>query len=287
MVQLLCKINKKGDEDLNKQEVLNKISNEEDKLLVSKMIDKIEFTSKRNSVEHMDFLDMRQRQLLEKVLKEIKYVDYIAFGGYKMAERTTIITYPEKLEEIFLENRFDYNSVFGVIRIVLPNELKGMYAHRNYLSGIIKIGIKREKVGDIITRFDGADIVVLKDAEKYVLDGLKELTRFSKAEFTTVKLSELQVEEPKKEKISIIIPSMRIDSIVSEIIRTSRAKATEIIKEEKVFINHELIAKGSKEVKINDLITVRGRGRFKIGKILNSTKKGNLVIEVEKFVWIM
>ena len=284
MVQLLCKINKKGDEDLNKQEVLNKISNEEDKLLVSKMIDKIEFTSKRNSVEHMDFLDMRQRQLLEKVLKEIKYVDYIAFGGYKMAERTTIITYPEKLEEIFLENRFDYNSVFGVIRIVLPNELKGMYAHRNYLSGIIKIGIKREKVGDIITRFDGADIVVLKDAEKYVLDGLKELTRFSKAEFTTVKLSELQVEEPKKEKISIIIPSMRIDSIVSEIIRTSRAKATEIIKEEKVFINHELIAKGSKEVKINDLITVRGRGRFKIGKILNSTKKGNLVIEVEKFV---
>ena len=284
MVQLLCKINKKGDENLNKQEVLNKISNEEDKLLVSKMIDKIEFTSKRNSVEHMDFLDMRQRQLLEKVLKEIKYVDYIAFGGYKMAERTTIITYPEKLEEIFIGNRFDYNSVFGVIRIVLPNELKGMYAHRNYLSGIIKIGIKREKVGDIITRFDGADIVVLKDAEKYVLDGLKELTRFSKAEFTTVKLSELQVEEPKKEKISIIIPSMRIDSIVSETVRTSRAKATEIIKEEKVFINHELIVKGSKEVKINDLITVRGRGRFKIGKILNSTKKGNLVIEVEKFV---
>lgn len=284
MVQLLCKINKKGDENLNKQEVLNKISNEEDKLLVSKMIDKIEFTSKRNSVEHMDFLDMRQRQLLEKVLKEIKYVDYIAFGGYKMAERTTIITYPEKLEEIFLENRFDYNSVFGVIRIVLPNELKGMYAHRNYLSGIIKIGIKREKVGDIITRFDGADIIVLKDAEKYVLDGLKGLTRFSKAEFTNVKLSELQVGEPKKEKISIIIPSMRIDSIVSEIIRTSRAKATEIIKEEKVFINHELIVKGSKEVKINDLITVRGRGRFKIGKILNSTKKGNLVIEVEKFV---
>ena len=269
---------------MNKQEILNKIANEEDKLLVSKMLDKIEFTTKRNSIEYTDFLDMRQRQLLEKVLKDIKYTNYIAFGGYKMAERTAIITYPEKLEEIFIENRFDYNSVFGVIRIVLPNELKGMYAHRNYLSGIIKIGIKREKVGDIITRFDGADIMVLKDAEKYVLDGLKELTRFSKAEFTTVKLSELQVEEPKTEKISIIIPSMRIDSIVSEAIRTSRAKATEVIKEEKVFINHELVVKGSKEVKTNDLITVRGKGRFKVGEILNSTKKGNLVIEIEKYV---
>ena len=269
---------------MNKQEILNKITNEEDKLLVSKMLDKIEFTNRRNSVEYTDFLDMRQRQLLEKVLKEIKYTNYISSGGYKIAERTVIITYPEKLADILSNNNFDYNSILGVIRITLPNELRGMYSHRNYLSGIIKIGIKREKVGDIITRFDGADIIVLKDAEKYVLEGLKELTRFSKAEFTIVKLSELQVEEPKTEKISIIIPSMRIDSIVSEAIRTSRAKATEVIKEEKVFINHELVKKGSKEVKTNDLITVRGKGRFKVGEILNNTKKGNLVVEIEKYV---
>ena len=274
----------KGDKNLNKQEILSKIANEEDKLLVSKMLDKIEFTTKRNSVEHTDFLDMRQRQLLEKILNEIKFTNYIAYGGYKTAERTTIIIYPEKLEEIFKNNRFDYNSVIGIIRIVLPNELKGMYAHRNYLSGIIKIGIKREKVGDIITSLDGADIIVLKDTEKYVVDGLKELTRFSKAQFEIVKLSELKIEEPKTEKISIIIPSMRIDSIVSEAIRTSRAKATEVIKEVKVFINHELVVKGSKEIKTNDLITVRGKGRFKVGEILNSTKKGNLMVERKKYV---
>lgn len=269
---------------MNKQEILNKISNEEDKLLVSKMLDKMEFTTKRNSVEYTDFLDMRQRQLLEKILKEIKYTNYIAYGGYKTAERTSIILYPEKLEDIFINNSFDYSSVVEVIRIELPNELKGMFAHRNYLSGIIKIGIKREKVGDIITRFEGADIIVLKDAEKYILEGLKQLTRFSKAKLDIIKPSELQIEEPKTEKINIIIPSMRIDSIVSEIIRTSRAKATEVIKEEKVFINHEVALKGSKEVKTNDIITVRGKGRFKIGEILNSTKKGNLVIEVEKYI---
>ena len=84
--------------------------------------------------------------------------------------------------------------------------------------------------------------------------------------------------------INIIIPSMRIDSVVSESIRTSRAKASQIIKEEKVFINHELVTKSSKEVKIDDLITVRGKGRFKVSKILNSTKRGNLVVEIEKSV---
>ena len=269
---------------MNKQELLAKCTNDEDRLLVSKLLDKIEFVNKRNAVEYTEFLDMRQRQLLERILNDIKCTNYVAFGGYKMAERTVIIIYPSKLEELFKENQFDYNTVLSVIKIELPNELKGMYSHRNYLGGVIKTGIKREKVGDILTSKDGAEMIVLKEAEKYILEGLKELTRFSKADFETIKLEELKVEEPKTEMLNIIIPSMRIDSIVSETIRTSRAKVTGIIKDERVFINHELVTKSSKEVKENDVITVRGKGRFKVGKIVNTTKKGNLVLEVEKYI---
>ena len=268
---------------MNRQEIVNRFIKEEDRLLVSRLLDKIEFTTKRNSIEYTDFLDMRQRQLLERILKEIKYTNYVAYGGYKTAERTIIILYPIKLEEVFKKDNFDYNTILGVIRILLPNELKRMYSHRDYLSGIIKIGMNREKVGDIIAYSDGADIVVLKNAEKYILNGLKELTRFSKAEFEKIKLDNLNIEEPKTQKVNIIIPSMRLDSIVSEIIKTSRAKSTEIIKEERVFINHELVTKGSKELKVGDIITVRGKGRFKVGNIVNNTKKGNLILEVEKY----
>lgn len=269
---------------MNRQEILNKITNEDDKLLVAKLLDKIEFVNSRNSVEYTDFLDIRQRQLLEKLLKDLKVKNYVAYGAYKTAERTVLIIYPEKLEDVFENENFDYNVVFGVIRMQLPNELKGMYSHRDYLGAIIKIGMKREKVGDIITSKDGADIIVLKDVEKYIREGLKDLTRFSKAEFKSVQIEELNVKEPETQVLNIIIPSMRVDSIVSEAIRTSRAKATGVIKEERVFVNHELVTKGAKELKENDLITVRGKGRFKVGKILNQTKKGNLVIEIEKFI---
>lgn len=269
---------------MNRQEILEKYANEEDRLLVSRLLDKIEFVEKRNTVENTDFLDMRQRQLLEKLLMEIKFNNYIAYGGYKTAERTSIVIYPDKLEDIFKNDLFDYNTIFSVIKINLPNELKGMYSHRNYLGAVIKIGIKREKVGDIITSKDGAELIVLKENEKYLLNGLKDLTRFSKAEFETIKINELKIEEPKTQIVKIIIPSMRIDSIVSEIIRTSRAKALAIIKEERVFVNHELVVKGSKEVKENDIITVRGKGRFKIKEIISNTRKGNLVLEVEKYI---
>lgn len=269
---------------MNRQEILEKYANEEDRLLSSKLLDKIEFVEKRNTVENTEFLDMRQRQLLEKLLRDIKVDNYVSYGGYKTAERTAIIIYPDKLEEIFKNNLFDYNTIFSVIKITLPNELKGMYSHRNYLGAVIKIGMRREKVGDIITSKDGAELIVLKESEKYIREGLQALTRFSKAEFETINLSDLKVEEPKTAIVKVIIPSMRIDSILSEIIRTSRAKALNVIKEERVFINHELVLKGSKEVKADDIITVRGKGRFKIKGIVNNTRKGNLVLEVEKYI---
>ena len=269
---------------MNRQEILDKYANEEDRLLASKLLDKIEFVEKRNMVENTEFLDMRQRQLLEKLLRDIKFENFISYGGYKTAERTVIIIYPDKLEDIFKNDLFDYNTIFSVIKINLPNELKGMYSHRDYLGAVIKIGMRREKVGDIITSKDGAELIVLKESEKYISNGLKDLTRFSKSEFETIKINDLKIEEPKTEVVKIIIPSMRIDSILSEIIRTSRAKALGIIKEERVFVNHELILKGSKEVKSNDTITVRGKGRFKVKDILNNTRKGNLVLEVEKYI---
>ena len=268
---------------MDREKILSKIATEEDKILVSRLFDKIEQSNKRNSIEYTDFLNLAQRQLVEKVIKELRIDNYIASGGYENAERTILVIYPNKLEELVRNNQFSLDTIFSVIRIILPNELKGIYFHRDYLSAIIKIGIKREKVGDIITCKDGADLIVLKEAERYILEGLKQLKRFSKAEFESISLGELNAEEPKTKVLNIIIPSMRLDSLLSEALRTSRAKALEIIKEERVFVNHELFTKGSKEVKKDDIITVRGKGRFKVGETLNTTKKGNFVVEVIKF----
>lgn len=269
---------------MNKQEILNKYDNEEDRLLVSKVLDKLEFVQKKNSIETTDFLDMHQKTVAEKVLKSQKITNYICYGGYSNAERVMIIIYPEKLEDVFNNNQYDFNNIVRVIRVILPNEMKGKYSHRDYLGAVIKVGLKREKVGDIIVNLDGADLIVSKDISKYIVDSFKELTRFSKSDIYEESIEKLNITEPKTEVLNIIIPSMRMDSIVSELIRTSRSKALEIINAERVFVNSEVITKNSKMLKENDMITVRGKGRFKIIKILNSTKKGNLVLEVEKYV---
>lgn len=269
---------------MNKQELLNNINGEDDKLLASKILDKIEFARRKNSVQTTDFLDIHQNEVAKKVLNAVKCTNYTVYGGYEDAERTMLVIYPEKLETVFLNNQYDFNNVCQILRIILPNEMRGKYSHRDYLGAIIKVGIKREKIGDIIVSIDGADIIASKDIINSLKLSLEELTRFSKSTFEIHKMDEINISAPKIEIANVIVPSMRVDSIVSEVIRTSRAKAIEIINQERVFVNGETILKNSKMLKEQDKITVRGKGRFEISNILNTTKKGNLVVEIKKYV---
>ena len=58
-----------------------------------------------------------------------------------------------------------------------------------------------------------------------------------------------------------------MDNIVSDLAKTSRSKAVQIIAQERVFINGQNETKPSKQLKIGDIVTIRGKGRFIIKRI--------------------
>lgn len=262
--------------------ILNKYKKPEEKLILSKILDKISFCETRNQLQVTDFLDLAQQQLIVKFLKLQKQENYLLFGGFEEAERKAIIFYPEKLESLIKENKIDFNEWIKVLRITLPNENKGKYEHKNYLGALMKLGIKREKVGDIIVQEDGADILISKDILKFLQNNLLELTRFQKSKIEEIDIKNLRKVEIKKETISITVSSMRLDNIVAELAKCSRSKATEFLMQERVFVNFEVTTKQTKEIKIGDRITIRGKGRFEIKEIVGNTRKGNIVLKVEK-----
>ena len=268
---------------IKNKEILNRYSDEDEKILMAKVMDKIEFTLNRNTIENTDFLDLYQKELVKDLLRNIKFSNYTFWGGSETAEREILILYPEKLEGI-LKREDVAEKLLSIVNVNLPNELKGEYNHRDYLGAIIKLGVKREKVGDIFVRNDGADIIVLKEIEEYLLTNLGQLTRFGKSQIDIKDIKDLEEIETITQKVQVIIPQMRLDCIVSESIRCSRAKASEIIKQERVFVNHKLETKNSKLLKEQDMITIRGKGRFKINTILSRTKKDKIVLEIEKYV---
>ena len=72
--------------------------------------------------------------------------------------------------------------------------------------------------------------------------------------------------------------------IVSELCKTSRTKAEEIIRAERVFVNYEPITKDSKAINVGDKITIRGKGKFEIVEQVGNTKKGRYILKIEKYI---
>lgn len=261
---------------------INKYKNEKDKLLISKLIDKIRFCETKNKIQTTDFLDEREQKLLENFLKSQKIYNYFLTGGFEEAERKILVIYPEKLTDIIQNINLD--EYINSIRITLPNEMHGEYAHKNYLGGLMKLGISREKIGDILVDDNGADILVMPEMLKFLNTNIPSLTRFSKSKIEQIQLENLRKIELKTQTVKITVASMRLDNIVSELAKCSRGKANELLAQERVLLNHEMIEKSSKEVKENDIVTIRGKGRFVVKSVVGNNRKGRLFIEVEKFI---
>lgn len=264
------------------REIINEYREKDDKILLAQVLDKIEISEKTNKIQNTDFLDMAQIELVQKFINKIKIENYITYGGFEQAERKMFVIYPEKFNtEVVSKN---LNNIVQIIKIQLPNELMGKYTHRDYLGAVIKLGIKREKIGDIIVDNSGADIIVEKDIVKFLIENLGELTRFSKSKITVESIENLRTVEIKKQELEVIVSSLRLDNVISELARCSRNKALDIINMERVFVNFQSETKKTKQIKVGDMITIRGKGRFYIKEQIGQTKSGRTIIKIEKFI---
>ena len=141
--------------------------------LIANVKDKINLSKKRNKILNTCFYTTLEKALIEKELRTDRAENYFFFGGYEDAERECLIVYPEKFsDDIVREN---LNNVIKVLRIKLPNELCGEYNHSTYLGSLMKLGLERERFGDIICFDEESYIILLSENAEYVkADGYKK-----------------------------------------------------------------------------------------------------------------
>ncbi len=262
---------------------LTKSQQEENKLLIAKLEDKIKFVSTRKRFANTDFLDLAQKKELDDYLKQKKIKSYIFYGGFEEAERTMLLLLPIDVPYDPMQNiDKTYDQIMRIIRIKLPKDLWGSYNHKIYLGALMKLGIERKKIGDILVRPDGADIIVSCDLLNFLKQNLAELTRFSKSEIEDLSIKEINYIAPEKKILTINVPSMRLDAIVGELARCSRQDAIRFLEEQRVFVDFKEEIRPTRQIKEGNIITIRGKGRFNITKILGTTRSGRFRIEVEK-----
>lgn len=268
---------------MDKKNILDRYKKAEEKLLISKFLDKIDLSRKKNKIETTDFLNEIEQNIIRNVINLIKFENYEFYGGTENSDRKIIIIYPEKMKDLFKNNKFKYDTLLSVFRILVDTTNTLTYSHSVYLGGIIKLGLKREKIGDILINDEGADIIVKKESEKFLYANLNSLTRFKDANISIITLREIVNVEKSFQDIKIITSSLRLDNIVSELAKTSRNGANQILEQNRVFVNYENETKSTKQIKEKDVVTIRGKGKFIIDEIAGNTKKGNYIIMIKKF----
>lgn len=249
------------------------------RLLIAKVADKYLYSQKTNRIVNTDFLNLSEKVIIEKILKEEHIENYCFYGVREDYDRSILIFYPEKFTIKVVEK--NYENILDIIRIELPNQIH--YEHREFLSGIMKLGVRREKFGDIIVTETGADIICLKEVSNYFITGLKELTRFKRSKITVESIKNIHEKEPSFIELTIIVSSIRLDNFVAELAKCSRTKAKEIIEQGLVFVNYLPEEKESKKLNVEDIITIRGKGKFIFKEIEGETRSGRILIHVQKY----
>lgn len=154
-------------------------------------------------------------------------------------------------------------------------------AHKDYLGSIMALGIKREKLGEVVLGDECAYVAIHEDMVHFLLDNLSKVKNLTC--ICTILDKEKSLPKIQYEEIIVVSTSKRLDCIVSAVANISRNKASEVITQGKVLVNYICTTDKSYEVKENVKITIKGLGKFKICEILGMTKSGRLKIIVYKY----
>lgn len=285
---------------MNKEEkALKSITKIEEKILVKKNLDKYYLYEKTGNITHSDFLDPYQQKLMEKVFSIMGIKDYDFFGGYEGAEREVIIfcpiVMPSKVdlkpcnnEKHIVNKEYDTLSIYWELQnlfrtLKLVPKQRNTFSHRDYLGSLMGLGIKREKIGDILVEEDFCLIIVLKEIAEFIQYNLTRVGNTT-VDINIVDSGELKIFEPKTKKIRSTIASLRVDCVASAGFGISRNKIIQLIKSQRVYLDWELIVTPSKVVEEGSTISIKGKGRVLLDNIGRLTRKKRINVLLKKFI---
>lgn len=233
-----------------------------------KGLEKIEAASKYYEGQETLFCAPDIAYGLETILKSMQDLHYLKWGGYEDAERvkfmiTPDFMMPEKTQMSLLALEFTFPSKYYSVE------------HKDVLGALMGLGINRDRTGDILIFEDHFIVFIEADLADYILMSLEKVGR------ATVKgrikeAQEIQmVERPVKVK-NDTVKSLRLDAVIAAFHNISRSEAQKLVVTEKVKVNYRPVVSASYEVAVDDLISVRGYGRFTIKALDGVTKKDRI-----------
>lgn len=241
----------------------------EEEIFANKILDYKEKASNKKVIL-TKFLDLREQEIISYLVNNDNYIKVYFNGGYQDSEMK---------RALFLHNDIPYSNDLFNLRIyqIEYNKKFLNISHRNILGTLMSLGITRDNIGDIIHN-DDAYFITTQEISEFIINSFNTINKVP-ISLKEIPIIEFNVDLNYQEK-NIIVNSLRLDLIISHTYNISRNKANDLIIGSFVKINHIMVDNNSYKCKINDIISVRTKGRMKILSINGKTKKDKISLKV-------
>ncbi len=255
-------------------------------VLISHALDLKEKAATECYITFTNFMSVDElSELIKKETVNNAYVETFYFGGYLEAERRIAVFVPKflNLEESSLSGYLKENDYTPVSLLKIQKDRFSSLTHRDYLGGIMGLGVKREMIGDIIVNDNGCDLFCMDSVSDYICANFRQAGR-GQLVVKRTDLSEFDANASKTEMMFVSVASMRLDCLVAAAFKLSRTNAVNSIIQGFVYVNGEQILKTDYSLKQGDKLVLRGKGKTVIDEILGESKKGRLHINIKKYI---
>ena len=220
-----------------------------------------------------DFLDPRQRFIVESIIKQSDDLNIFSEGVFENAERMRMLIAPSYLEP----TEEDFQIV--VYTINYPSKFVQL-RHPDVLGALLSIGLDRSKFGDIRLNEQTVQFALTSEIADYVR---ANLTGIGKVKVHVEEVADsspyIQNDEQWIES-SFTVSSMRLDVVLATVANMSRQKAQSLINAGKVKVNWTVKEAVAFELQEGDIISARGFGRVKVIMTEGRTKKDKIRLQV-------
>ncbi|MDE6280910.1 MAG: RNA-binding protein [Oscillospiraceae bacterium] len=264
---------------MNKTDLLNKFSKDADeRVVLARALDQMERAQNRSIPSATQFLSPAQRAALEPLLASCGHPRHLFHGGYEGAERTVCVFLPDWQEP---EDWLAEDELAAIEAAYPPTGAD--LTHRDLLGGLMGIGLTREKVGDILVGDTAAQIICLKEAAPIILSQFEQAGRY-RLKLKEIPLSALSPAPAEVKLIHDTVAALRLDAVLASGFSLARGKAADLVTTGRVSLNHRECLKPDKPVVQGDVLTCRGLGKCVVKTVGGQSRKGRIIIEMERYL---
>ena len=258
-----------------RDEVLERINDKENRLLISKFLDKAIRYEKNNKMTYTNFLNIYEMSKCIKVLNKLQ-VEYEIYSINEDFDRKNILFIPKNDSSEF-KNNFNF---IECVKIKADKNAK--LNHRDFMGAMYKSGIKEDTIGDIFVNDNIAYVFLMKEITPFILNDLHKVGK-SKVEVEKVDINTDEVKKLSAKLIdkNIIVSSFRVDMVLAKIYNGSRTVIQQKIERNNLFVNSKQINSVNHILKEGDVVSFKKYGKVKIGNVLNKTKSGSNILNIK------